>query len=256
MTEPTAHLDDEQLSDLLDGTGSRTDVDHVASCASCANRLDLWREVVRAVSVAPTPQPDQRRAAIDAALAGLHERTAAGSSPVVDIAAPQRHSRAAVLVRVAAAAAVLAVIGAVSAVAVRGGGRTNHQARTAAPSTQPASGNSASGTGQAFAAGPAASQPVLALGVIGNTGQLVAALKASTTAPAFQGTAEPPSASSAANGTSVCPAPSRHNEAFVEEGTLVWKGTPAIVFVFVGSLGHTALVVADTNCELLSTVSY
>jgi hypothetical protein len=37
---------------------------------------------------------------------------------------------------------------------------------------------------------------------------------------------------------------------------LVWKGTPAVTFVYSDSKDHTAVVEADPACKILVTVKY
>ncbi|HEX6393685.1 MAG TPA: hypothetical protein VFZ97_09600 [Acidimicrobiales bacterium] len=275
MSRQADHLDDERLSDLIDGAGSDTDRAHVAHCDSCRARWDAWKEVSRAVSTRPQASAEQREAAIQAALSGAEthgtERTGAS---VVDLALRRKRHRVRVISRAAAAAAAVALISGVSAALVSGGGgNTSQHASTAAPASRlPPARSGGPAASPLGLAPPAATAPLIALGSVNSAAQLVNALKA-TTGSATSGSAAgggvaaggsaagssspaPASAVSPTPGETACTPPPSLDGTFDEEATLVWKGTPAVAFVFLSPNGHRAVVESDSRCKVLATVPY
>ena len=270
MTNPTPHLDDQSLSDLVDGTGPDYHRDHVDTCAECKARLDAFREVARMVSSTPSIPEEKREHAVEAALADLDNVSADGGSGFVpavadDLAArraARTRRRRGIAVRVAAAAAVFLTIGGVSALVVEGGGRTTHPASTARPGTHTSGGAGSAGgaISGAAASGQGAAgetEQVPSLGKIDTPGQLVAAIRSANPTPAPLSAALPARSYSPTSDTRcVAPAPPTTGGSLTLEATLVWKGTPALAFVFATSQRNTAVVEGTATCKVLATVSY
>jgi hypothetical protein len=264
------HLDDDRLSDLIDGAGSDADLAHIAHCEGCKVRWEAWRELSRAVSAIPRASDEQREAAIQAALsgAGAHGDQTSGTS-AVDLALLRKRRRVRVISQAAAAAAAVALIAGVSAALVSGGGGgTSHQARTAAPTTRPAGGASSGSASSPSAAAPAAPvSPLPTLGNVNSAAELVTALKAtnvSATSGAAAGASAAGSSSPApasavkpsSSGQASCAPPPNQDGSLDEEATLVWKGTPAVAFVYSSPKGHRAVVESDSSCKVLAAVPY
>jgi hypothetical protein len=253
------HLDDDRLSDLIDGIGSDNDRVHVRHCESCRARWEAWRDVSRAISTIPPGSDERREAVIEAALAhmAIHGE-AASETLVVDLAQRRKRRRLRVATQAAAAAAVVALFAGVSAALVAGGGgRASHQASTAAPTTQHAasSGAAAASPSEAAPAAPTRSSPLVALGDINTDAQLVTALRA-TNVSATSGSAASSGPKPSSFGQTSCAPPPNQAGSPNEEATLVWKETPAVAFVYSSPKGHTAVVESDSGCRLLTTVSY
>ena len=140
------HLDDDQLSALVDGEAEPAEIDHVDGCEECGARLALWRAGIGMVGEAPElPPASQIDAAVAAALAAsaitVGDKEADGAS-VPDMGAPipigsgRRRRRPLIGGRIAgrAVAAVAAVI-LVASVAVtvsdREGGKAANQSTAA-----------------------------------------------------------------------------------------------------------------------------
>jgi anti-sigma factor RsiW len=255
MSGTAPHLDDEKLSELLDGGGTTAEMDHAASCPECGTRLDAWRDAVRAISNPLLVQESHREQAIAAALSQFDAGSGTSDVPVVDLAKRRKRRRAALGMRVAAAAAAVAAIGGVSAVVIQSGGTTNHAASTAAPNTKASSANGVSGGASQGALAPSSSPTVLNLGEIDGNGQLVAALTAPRITPTYGGVA-PSSPSPSAPASTSCPGRPNVSGSLEAEATLQWKGTPAIALVYKNGQGHTAVVEASDTCDVLTTVSY
>lgn len=265
MSRPVTHLDDERLSDLIEGGGSEADLRHAEHCAECRSRLDAWRDAVRALATPPIISETRRAAAVKAAVAAFPRSDVVPARPnrqVVDLDGRRKRSRRASTVRVAAAAAAVAAIAGVSAVVANGGGeKASHRTVTASPTTYQ------TGVGQAGGASSEAPTPLAPtasttdIGSIDNSAQLVAALEASGTnrtssGPAFSGAASSTGAKPSSPGSASCPATSVAGGTLVTEATLIWKGTPAVAFVYADPHGHVALVRAKVSCRLLATASY
>lgn len=271
MSRQADHLDDDRLSDLIDGAGSDADRAHIAHCESCRVRWEAWREVSRAVSAIPRASDEQREAAIQVALsrAGAHGDDTSGIS-VVDLAVRRKRRRVRVVSQAAAAAAAVALIAGVSAALVSGGeGGTRHQASTGAPTTRPAGGASGGSASSPSAAAPAIPvSPLPTLGNVNSAAELVTALKA-TNVSATSGSAAAggsaagssgPAPASAVKPSSLgqasCAPPPNQDGSLDEEATLVWKGTPAVAFVYSSPKGHRAVVESDSSCKVLAAVTY
>jgi hypothetical protein len=71
---PGSHLDDADLSDLVDGLAGPETLAHVDRCDECAARVATWREALRLVAEAPgVPPASVRDMAVGAALAAAGE---------------------------------------------------------------------------------------------------------------------------------------------------------------------------------------
>lgn len=264
MSRPVPHLDDERLSDLIEGEGSEADLRHAELCAECRSRLDAWRDAIRAVAAPPTISETRRAAAVEAAVAAVPRAgaiQARDDKQILDLDGHRKRTRRATTVRVAAAAAAVAAIAGVSTVVATSGGKSSHRTITASPTTYQ------TGVGQAGGASSEAPTPVAPtvgrtdIGSIDSTAQLVAALEAAGTSrtssgPAFSGAAASAGAKPASLGTASCPETSVAGGTLVTEATLAWKGTPAVAFVYADPHGHVALVKAAVSCTLLATASY
>ena len=264
MSRPGPHLDDERLSDLVDGGGSESDVRHVELCAECRSRLDAWHEAVGAVGMPPSISEARRAAAVEAALAAVPESDdvpARDNKKILDLEGRRRRGRRVTTVRVAAAAAAVAAIAGVSAAVANGGGNPSHHTVTASPTTYQTGAGQSGGASSAAPAPFAPAATITDIGRIDSTAQLVTALLAAATTGTSLGAAA--SGTGASGGveatpqrTSSCPATSVAGGTLVTEATLVWKGTPAVAFVYTTPHGHVALVSADAGCRLLATVPY
>ena len=267
MTTPTPHLDDQSLSDLVDGTGPHHDRDHVDTCAECKARLEALQEVARMVSSTPAVPEAKRDQALEAAMAKFDDVSAdrrSGTVPALaDLAArraERTRRRRGTAVRVAAAAAVFLTIGGVSALLVEGGGSTTHPASTATPGTRTGEQSTAGGLSGAAASGQATAggtEQVPSLGRIDSADQLVAAIRSPNPAQGPLSAAQPASSYSPNSDTRcVAPPPPTAGGSLTLEATLVWKGTPSLAFVFATPQRNTAVVEATATCKLLASVSY
>src|ERR1700737_3968293 len=109
-----SHLDDDALSDAVDGLATEAARQHLAACGPCRKRLEALRTVARAVSTPVVPAPPE---GVDAALR---------SAPV----------GAGFL---AAAAVIVVVLGAAGLVAgLRRSGSTAHSSSASVAASRPA----------------------------------------------------------------------------------------------------------------------
>lgn len=173
-TEP-GHLDDEALSALADGEATPAEIDHVAGCPACQQRVDQFLAVGRLVrEPVPSQAPADADAAVTAALAAAEQPSSGASWPehpdsTVDDSGDsssdddEAEPEAAVVplrkrrfggrqgLVIAAAAAVLVAVVAVGAIALSGGSSK----KTTALSKGSSSSDNALGAGAgAPAAGP------------------------------------------------------------------------------------------------------
>ncbi len=241
-----SHLDDEQLSALVDGEAEADDLTHVEGCADCSARLSSFQAVAAAVTAAPAPPAGQRDRAIRVALnsAPSDER-----APVPDGVRPmRRHITARWLPAVAAVAAIV-LIGGGLVVALRGG----------SSSSSKASSGELTAPSQAGGAASRAATGVVDLGPVAGPDALVAALRgqALSTGPAgpVAGFAGPgagcaaPAAASA--GVLATTAP-------LAEARVVYMGVPSAVFAFATPSGRQAAVAvgAGPACHVMVVVAY
>jgi hypothetical protein len=277
---PTPHLDDEGLSAVIDGAASPEGEQHARSCADCAASLAAWRRTLEALSVpAPVVDAARRDAAVAAALAGA--ATSGAASPVGPVSlADRRHRRRPGFLgsRVAAAAAAVIVVAGVAVGVWRaGGGASSHppSAAKAATNVVPVAGGPGPNAGGAASSaapipGPGTAPPAPPgagrdLGAYRDPGGLVAALRARVNLPTGTGGTPATIASgpSAARPLAVPCLTQATSDAKVTVGsppvlaaTLTYRGSPARVFVFQVSSGHTAAVVAVPGCRLLALAAF
>jgi hypothetical protein len=264
---PSRHLDDEQLSALLDGLAEPADVAHAESCQECAARIESWRTAVRLAATPPADPPAViREAAIHAALSA-RSPAVASTREVTPIRRSWRRSVADHGRAVAgAAAALLIVAGLSTAVAVSsGGGSSKGVASIAGPTRVPATapvggaGTTSSGAGSAGAgAGASASAagppfgPIL--GTYTDPSALAAALRAAMNASPAPGptkaTATPPAPETPSCQSEAARVAGARNSPVVD-GSLTYQGTPAVAYVFVVNGRAVAVVERIAGCATL-----
>lgn len=217
------HLDEMDLSDLVDGRAAPAVAGHARSCPQCAARAERWRRVGAALAAAPVAPPGDggvaaREAAVAAAMAaagegvsaareGVAAATGAGAAAATGAGGvvghpkgdrPARRPRwrpgAGRVAALAAAAAVVVAVG--LAVTYRHGGgpastasRSSAGAGAASPASRGAGSapgtSSVSGAASASGAGPGGSaQVVVNLGPLPDRAALLAAVQAALSRPA------------------------------------------------------------------------
>lgn len=228
------HLDDEQLSALVDGMGSPDESTHAASCPSCATRLAAWREVVGGVSALgehPLSQaPDSRRDEMIGA--------------VIRAAGTRRRRLGPWL----AAAAVIVVVAGLAAGLTQFGGShlSSHRNASSASVASPPATSPSSGAGAASS--PAAAGPGFDLGEIDNPSGLVAALQSASGSQATIGFGCLAIARSDA-GVGADAVPSKVAQ-------LGYQGVPAQAFVFPAEGRHVVVVIRTPGCAMLVRSTY
>jgi len=269
VTHP-GHLSDEELSDLVDGTGRPEVADHAAACAACSSRLDGWRVTVARLRLsAPSPAPaGAREAAVGAALAAV-------PFPALPEAGRRRRQWAAGL---AAAAAVAGLV--VAGTQMVGIGHSTHPTatRTAtqaagssttdrvrlgvldspqavgtavqrALSVRSLVGGSSSADASSVAAGrgsgAVASGAQATSGAAGGVGPVPATAAVPATAPVLATPALPDGCRLPG---SVVPAGS----ALLLAGDAVYRGVPAQVYAFWTGHQAVAVVIRQAGCALLA----
>jgi hypothetical protein len=253
MTAPE-HLDDDQLTALLDGEGSDDDRAHLDTCDHCAGRAEALRTVTALVGAPPRPPARARDEAVAAALA-------AAERPVAVVPRPARGRPPAWLLPAAAVVALVALV----AVVVPRWGQGDDDSGSGGDLAARAAQEDEGGGGQDDAAergsapAPAADAPTLLRGALGELGSVddEAALAARIDEALTTSTAS----HDAAPDGGPCDAVVRQAEAGL--GTLVlrasaaWQGTPAEVLAYapvgVGSPTR-AVVVALDGCTTLAVV--
>ena len=270
------HLDDEALSAAIDGDVEAAALDHVAACPACRNRLEALRAVASAVSTPPAPRPaaDVDRAIAAALDAGLAPAATPGAkhgrAPVVALF--QRRSAIAAL----AAAAVIVLAAGITG-ALRWGGSSSRPSASvslARPGAKPfqstgapeAAAGSAAGSAGAALAGPdlgAQSDPAVVAGLVrARIGGAGVAPGARANGPQAGGTAASPAP--AVPPSELACAPEAAQAAGVSAtsplrlvASLVWRGQPALAFVFdrPGTSGGLAgVIVHQPDCAALVTL--
>jgi hypothetical protein len=248
------HLDDDQLTALLDGEGAEADRAHLAGCDRCGERAGALRAAAALVAAPPAPPPEGARdAAVAAALA-------AADRPVVSIPRPARRRPPAWLLP---AAAVVALVALVAVVVPRWGQGTDDEGGDSEDRAALSAGDdSGSGDAQDSAEGgaPAAETPPLSrtsggdLGALDEEADLVGRIdEAQGSQFALQEDRQ--------GGAGPCDAPVRAREPGLEDlvlrATATWRGTPAEVLAYApeGASSPTrAVVVAVDGCTTLAAV--
>ncbi len=282
-----AHLDDRQLSALVDGAAETDDVAHAAACARCHDRLAAWQAASRLVGAAPDPPgAAQRDAAVTAALASFEPH----SGPDVVAGREERRRpgrwRSHTVQLVAAIAAVLVIAGVAVGVTRSSGGRgaggassTRSASAAGAPPTagsaRESKPESASASASASAANPSAVErpaPVLPRPVLPGpvrSAALVGDLTSATLVPAVQAALAraPGSGSAGANATprvgfAGCAGRAAAGASLpvgtvpLLEASATYEGSPAGVFVFSAGAHHVAAVVRPTGCQFVAAVTW
>jgi hypothetical protein len=268
------HLNEEELSDLVDGVGGADGVpgeaadgvaaDHVAACPECRARVDVRRRI-RARLAAGGPVPEGRREEAVAAAMEAAPSFRGGRRP------PRRRSgRALAGAGLAAAAAVAAL--AIGLTRTGGSGPAHVSARppttvarnSGVPTASGASGAAASGaassvsagsgsagSGSSFgAAGPSAAAPVESLGAIDSPQSLVAAVQR---ALGSQQPVVPQPATRYAPAS--CQVPPKDlgsaNPPLLLQATAVYRSTPVVVYVYRVGNQRRAYGLDTRTCSLL-----
>jgi hypothetical protein len=251
MTEPDAviptdqHLDDEQLSAVVDGAASADESGHAAACPECGARLATWQEVVgRIGALSDHPSTEmihsRREEAVAAALSARRR--------------PDHANRTRWLASIAAAAVF---IGGLSAIlAVEGNSPSHKASSTAAPKATASSSQSAQqqfGPNTANSGAGAAAAPSYNIGSIATPSALNAALGTAGT-PAFSpapATISFTCLNQARTDAGVAPttAPQKTAE-------LTYQGVPAQAFAFLVGGHHVTVVERTATCTLLARTTY
>jgi hypothetical protein len=273
---PTPHLDDEQLSALLDGEASAGDVQHADGCPDCRQRVASWRATIEKLAVRPGPVAAvQRQAAVEAAvkagLAAVEPAPTPSPDQPIPLADHRRRRAAFSWPRLAASvAAVVAVAGIAVAISHIGGDGPNPSS-TAAGAARPTAGSRAAPASGSPGQSSSSSAPtvIVALGRYQDPGGVVAALRArldSTSGTAsIQPTATVPSPNpqpvaaatpapclaQAVSGAKAAP-----QSIPVLDATLTYRGSPARAYVFDVADGHAVAVVGVPGCRLLAAATF
>jgi hypothetical protein len=255
------HLDDEQLSSMIDGLAGPEAREHAARCPECAARVAHWHRAHDLVAAPPAGAgADRRDSAVQAGLAAFEEERSR-PLPVVGSGTARRHlparsrrpaRRAAVAT---AAAALLAVAGLGIALSQSGDHHRQSHESAAGSTTAPASSN-VPGSGAPSAAPLFPAETVAPLGSFPDMAALIpvvrsrireqlaapsAAASGSPTAPGCQ------TAAAAAAETSTLP---------VLHGTLTYAGTPADVYAYPRPASTVVVVVSTGSCVILAKGSF
>jgi hypothetical protein len=276
---PGSHLDDEQLSLVIDGLGDPETLAHLEQCTECGARAARWRQVRNLVAAPPAAAPgNQRDAAIRAALEVFADRTERTEpAEMIGPAGVRRHRIKEWRPVAGVAAALLVVAGLAFGISQSG---PDHSAATASRSSavsKAAAGGSASESQQSPAALPAAAPPAVALGSFSDMAALrsvlwsrIEALPAGASASGSASASGPASAPTfgSASGISTEPAALRclaaasHAAALTPaaapelDATLTYAGTPAVVYVYQAPASHVAVVLSDPSCQVLAKGSF
>lgn len=260
MTSP--HLDDERLSDLIDGVATPTDVDHVAGCADCRARLAAWEAGLRLVADKPVAPDAVRDAAVAAALAAADEPEAEPDvAPIVPLTARRRVRWARAVAGVAAAVLVVGVAYA----AVHGNHSQQHGTVSGAAASELPASASTTAPGHGTFSGSTTEPNSSSAG--GASGAQVS-LGAFTTVTALGGALRPligsagvsavPSGFSA--NRSHCPVPTADSglpgAPLVLTRSLEYQSTPANVYVFASSGSYAAVVISTASCAILTRFTF
>jgi hypothetical protein len=274
-TPPGPHLDDGQLSSLVDGLAGPDEQAHAEACPQCAGRLGHWRRAHDLVATPPArPGAARFESAVQAGLAAFDSGTSQQPRPaaVIDLAAARRRPTARPRRRALVATAAAALI-AVAGLGFALSRTTDHHPHESAnsPSTAPASstasepgaspsatGSGLSSSGASSAAPPEPAEGVIPLGSVPDMTALVVVLRShigeqvagpsaaasgSSTSPQCQAAA----AGVAGVGTSTSPE---------FRGTLTYAGIPAQVYAYRLPGSTVAVVLGLGPCSLLAKRSF
>ena len=287
MTEP--HLDDDQISALLDGEADSGAGAHLSVCPSCRSRSESFDAVRRALAVPPPPAPPAvADRAVSAAMGAWDDQRAGGvvvPMPPLHQRPPTRRPRVPRWAMAVAAAGVAAAV-AVPLTVTGDGGRRGDQTASA-PTERAGDERTANATadgdsvpvvggdlgdqsdpetlGQVVRqalSGPAASEsaPPIVDGSDSATGGRSTSLPAATAAR--DGSGRPAPTAQFGGGPPPCTAEVASTYgaglgALVYSASLRWKGTPAVLLAYQAAdareagLGHRGFVMALDGCRLL-----
>jgi len=254
---PDRHLDDEQLSALLDGLAQPDDVAHAGSCTECSARVAAWRDAVRLVAVPPADPPlVTREAAIRAALSAGSEATAS-TGTVTPIRRSWRRSVADHGRGVAAAAAALLVVAGLST-AVAVDSSSHGSSKSTASVAKPTTAGASSPSGARVPGASAAPASGVNLGAMADASSVAAALRAEVNASSAPG---PSGAASTSEHSLAVSCETQAAEAAgatgspVVQANLTYQGTPAEAYVFVVAGKDVAVVERSAGCVPLVTLT-
>jgi hypothetical protein len=239
------HLDDEQLSAVVDGLADADEAEHVASCHDCQARLQRWQRVLGQLASVPEPAPDaiHREDAISAALA----------ESVSGIEGAKKRRRLSRAPAAGVAAALLVVGGLAFGLSQIGGGSNQASTSSGAARSPSSSGVAAPNAG---ASSNVTATGLENLGTFGTASSLQAALRQPR--PAASSARSP----GALQTTSGCPTKTAA-DASVRAGTspafqaaVTYQGQASTVTVFATSSGHVAVVETNSGCALQAKLSY
>lgn len=227
-----AHLDDERLSAILDGTEGPPD-EHLAACARCRARLDALRRAAAAVAATPPSVPE--------AVRDRHIARALTALPTGPRAVQSHRRRRVVAVTVLAAA----IAGLVLPLSLRNGGGDEMATTRAAPEH-----GDAAIAGTLLDLGPVDERSLAAA--------LAPHLPAADRAPAVAAPAPPATPGPPAAGTPAqrCEAELRTSAPglppLLLAATATWKGSPAVVLAFgTGPRPVVVYVMRAAGCEIV-----
>ncbi|MGH9264855.1 MAG: hypothetical protein ACRD1D_09195 [Acidimicrobiales bacterium] len=280
----TEHADLDALSAFMDGEAPEW-ASHVDACPQCRAMVDQLRAVARAVGAPVEPAPaGAQEAAVAAALADGHRRSAAGPAPVSPLARRRPDRRWNVVASVAAVLLV-GVLGLSALVTLSTGSRDRTTAAGPAPESAPADRSFAGGSAADSSSSAAAAVPPTDLGDIadvatlraralpgasvatgqasggagGTAGSATGSRSAAPSSPALSEQAPAPTAV----GTRPCEEQARGREPALGQvvfyATARHRGAPAVVLGFSSGPSPapvTLLLLAQDGCaELLRTVA-
>lgn len=251
------HLDDEQLSALLDGEATAGEAAHASSCAPCSERLARFRAVAAVVALPPPPPAAAER---DRAVA-----TALAAREVV----PLRPARSAGAPAWLAAAAAVVILALLAVPVLRAGGRDDADEAASGGAESAEEGGAGAGTAPAGEEGSAlSSQAAPPPFDGGDVGELSAD---SDLRPLVAPAAPEPAAGApgapARDGAERFSAPSCEPAVRAAEpdlgvlrfvATATFEGRPAQVLAFdePGTGGTAAFVVAADTCDQFRRQSF
>jgi hypothetical protein len=247
------HLDDLQLSSLLDGEASESEVLHAQGCPDCTLRLSGLRDAARLVG-SPVAAPGEL--ALEAAVAA-----ALGEADAQTTARRRRWTATQTAGRLAAAAVlVLVVLIGVRAFGEGGG----HPASTSKSASHTGTGlpqGAASGTNGASAGASAGGS--VEFGPVDSLAGLVAALRSqlarTNTQPVNEGRSLP--AAAGASPVSACDPRARRLVANAPADTsfqsaLTFRGTPTVAYVFAVGGHDVVVVLRASDCATIAETTF
>jgi hypothetical protein len=243
VTDRAGHLDELNLSDVLDGEADPAVTEHLSGCPSCQAELARWEAVTGQVGAAPPGPP-----------AGARDRAIAAAR---DAWAPSEtgRSRRRLAAWAAAAAAVIVVAVGITVGALTGGGSSKSSSSAGSPAGPAATAPSSTREGPApeptpepAPEGAASAAPADGFSPLEaqTPDELRSALEATLASGARPVAAEQGCASEASQHAG------RAGAAAELSQEVVYRSDPAVVFVYPAGAGHVAVVVTVTGCRVLT----